>query len=286
MEVGVLRMVLSGLCLLPFAIGQMKKIRREEWKYLLMVGVIGNGIPAILFPLAMKHVNSATTGILNATTPLFALIIGSMAFGFAFSRQRSVGIVLGLAGTLMLILLKDEQIDFVQNFQYSLLILLATLGYGISVNLMKKFLHRPPPLLVSAFALLSILIPYLIYMLLGTRIPTLLVEGATSTWQALGYIGILAAIGTAWALVVFNRLIQMTDPVFSASVTYFIPLVAIGWGLWDGELVTWREGLGMCVILAGVFLTNRVRSGKSTKISLNTSSKLPVTPVQEENEGQ
>jgi drug/metabolite transporter (DMT)-like permease len=79
-------------------------------------------------------------------------------------------------------------------------------------------------------------------------------EGA---WRSLGYISILAWLGTGFALVLFNKLIQLTDAVFATTVTYLIPIVAIFWGLTDGEGFGIGQFIGMALIIIGVYLSNR-----------------------------
>ena len=76
-------------------------------------------------------------------------------------------------------------------------------------------------------------------------------------WASLGYIAILGAVGTAFAVIVFTRLLQMTDAVFASSVTYLIPMVALAWGFASGESILPLQVVGMAVILAGVYMVNR-----------------------------
>jgi drug/metabolite transporter (DMT)-like permease len=86
----------------------------------------------------------------------------------------------------------------------------------------------------------------------------LTVVGSTSTsWYALGYLAILGIVGTAIALVLFNVLIQMTSTVFATAITYVIPIVAVLWGLLDGEQLYPLHYVGMVFILIGVYVVNR-----------------------------
>jgi drug/metabolite transporter (DMT)-like permease len=254
-EVGGLRMVIAGAALLPFALRSFRNVRKEEWKYILLVGLLGNGIPAVLFPLAETVINSATAGILNVLTPLFTLLIGIFFFSLTFSRRKLLGVILGFAGTAVLILLGGQEISIGKNILYSLLVVLAALLYGTSVNIIKKHLQDTNTVVITALALISVAIPYGIFLLLhGTPQTLFLADGA---WLALGYIAILGVFGTSLALILFNRLVQVTDPVISSSVTYLIPVVAVAWGLADGESLGWAEVGGMAIILLGVWLVNK-----------------------------
>ena len=75
--------------------------------------------------------------------------------------------------------------------------------------------------------------------------------------ESLGYLLILAIVGTAMAKVMFNKLVQVSTPVFASSVTYTIPVMALLWGLLDGERFTLLQAGSAAFILFGVVLTNR-----------------------------
>lgn len=265
-EIAGLRNVIAGLCLLPFALLGYRKIHRKEWKYIVTIGVLGNALPAILFPLALTVVTTSTAGILNSLTPLFTLLLGAMLFGVPFTTRRIVGILIGFAGATLLILFKSGKPDsitgevvehsFWTHAAYAALVVAATVLYAISTNVMKKHLNQTSPVLVSAFALASILLPYSLYLLF-TDVPRLIAEGSREMWVALGYIAVLGAIGTGFALVLFNRLIQLTDAIFSTSVTYIMPIVVLIWGFQIGEEIGPAQIGGMIIILAGVYLANK-----------------------------
>jgi drug/metabolite transporter (DMT)-like permease len=77
--------------------------------------------------------------------------------------------------------------------------------------------------------------------------------------MAMGYVLLLALMGTAFATVLANKVIQIAGPIFTSSVTYLIPVVAIGWGLLDGEKLIWVQYISMIAIIAGVYMVNRRR---------------------------
>ncbi|MDX2245578.1 MAG: EamA family transporter [Bacteroidia bacterium] len=254
-QIAGLRMVIAAIILLPFVVGKAKKLTRNEWRYVMVVGLIGNGIPAFLFPLAETHINSATAGILNALSPLFVLLIGFILFNFRFSTQQVVGVILGLAGAMILILSGEKEINLLENTFYTFLVIIATVLYGFTTNIMKRHLNHTPSVLASGFALLTISVPYSIYLLFS-GLPEVFATHEHA-WASLGYVSILSALGTAVSLVLFYRLVQMTGPIFASSVTYFIPVVALMWGLLDGERFSMIQFAGMGVILVGVYLANR-----------------------------
>ena len=76
-------------------------------------------------------------------------------------------------------------------------------------------------------------------------------------FEAAGYIAILGFFGTAVALILFNKLIQISSALTASSVTYIMPVISIAWGVADGEPFGWMQGMGLISILLGVFLVNR-----------------------------
>lgn len=254
-QIAALRMTIAGITLLPFAWQALRQVDRRAWPYIVLIGIVGNAVPAFLFPLAETVITPATAGILNTLSPVFALVLGLLFFGFRFSRYKIAGVLISFGGALLLVLSGAKEIDLTRRLSYSALIVLATVGYGLSVNLIKKYLQDIPALHISTLALLSMALPYGLY-LTTSNVGTLLATHPHA-WASLGYIAILAAIGTSLALILFNRLVQLTDTMVSASVTYLIPIVAVGWDLLAGHPVYMGQLTGMIIILAGVWLVNQ-----------------------------
>ncbi|MBL0031335.1 MAG: DMT family transporter [Bacteroidetes bacterium] len=99
-QVGAIRMFVSMLFLFPFLIGHFKKVERSRWKYLMLAGLCGNGIPAVLFPLAETEISSALAGMINSTVPIFTLILGVLFFQMKSDRTKLIGIFIGLIGAI------------------------------------------------------------------------------------------------------------------------------------------------------------------------------------------
>lgn len=259
-QVAALRIVIAALVMLPFTIGRSKEISRVEWRFILIVGLIGNAIPALLFPYAETVLNSATAGILNTLSPLFVLLLGVFFFQLKPSSSQRTGMLVGFSGAVVLVLASGQEIDFWSNAFYSFLVVIATICYGLSTNIMKRYLNTTPSLLATGYALMAMAIPYLVYLLFFSDVAEVFALDERSVWLSFASIAILAALGTALALVCFYRLVQITDPIFSSSVTYVIPIIAMMWGLLDDEKIYPAQYLGMALILSGVFLTNRKKA--------------------------
>ncbi len=254
-QVATMRMFFSFICLLPLTLRHIWRIPIKRYGMITLVGLLGNGIPAILFATAQTKLNSSTAGVLNCLTPLFTLIVAPVFFKQKFGMRKVVGVVLGLFGAVALIMLRSNgSID--PNYTYGFYILLATICYAWSVNLIKQYLHDLPALSISAMALLFIGPAFGYYLFQHTDfiIRTELSDGGLI---AMSYVFLLAMFGTALSLILFNKLVQLTNPIYASSVTYLIPIVAIFWGFVDGESITFIHILGMATILLGVYLANR-----------------------------
>ena len=262
MELGATRVAVAAALLLPFGLREIGRVERSRLKWLALSGTVGTLIPAFLFAYAETKLASGLAGVLNALTAVFVLLVGALLFGQRLTGLRVLGIVLGLAGTVVLMLLGGSgdasPVGGAGRAWYGLYIVAATVGYGLSVNVIKHRLHALTPVAVTSLLLLIIGGPALAYLLLGTSFVHKLatVPGA---WAAFGYIALLATLSTAVATVLFNMLIQRSTALFAASSTYLIPIVALGWGALDGEAFNLWHALGMVIILAGVAVIHRAK---------------------------
>lgn len=263
--VGSLRIVITFIVLLPVAILRLKKVKRHQWGILVIIGIISNAAPAFLFAYAQTGIDSNMAGILNSLTPLFTLLIGLAFFHLKPKWFNILGVFAGLAGAVGLIHYSGDG-GFVFNFYYAVYVLIATVCYATSVNLIKDKLADLDAVSITAFSFAVIGLPVLVYLFLFTDFTEHLSTGERA-WEGLGYISILAVAGTAIALIFFNKLIKMTSALFAASVTYLIPIVAIAWGFLDGEEFSWNYLIWFLLILGGVFMVNikRLKSKKQTK---------------------
>jgi drug/metabolite transporter (DMT)-like permease len=263
LELGATRVSVAALLLLPFALREIGRVERSRLKWLALSGTVGTLIPAFLFAYAETRLASGLAGVLNALTAVFALLVGALLFGQRLTGLRVLGIGLGLLGTVVLMLLggsgdASTPSGGAGNAWYGGYIVLATIGYGLSVNVIKHRLHGLAPVAVTSLLLGIIGGPALVYLLLGTGFVHKLatVPGA---WRAFGYIALLATMSTAVATVLFNMLIQRSTTLFASSSTYLIPIVALGLGALDGEAFNLWHALGMAIILGGVFIIHRAR---------------------------
>lgn len=258
-ELGALRIVISFLFLLPFALVRIRNIRAKTWLVLLLAGILGNGAPAFLFAKAQTVIDSSVAGILNSLTPLFTVLVGVAVFRLKLRWFNFLGVILGLAGAVGLLAVSGSG-EFSFRFGFALYIIFATIFYAVNVNIIKSYLNHVDSIGIVSLSFMLIGPPVLIYLLLFTDfVPRLTTHPQAFT--GLAYIATLAIGGTALALMLFNKLLKMTDPVFASSVTYLIPIIAIVWGVLDGEKFNLSYLLWIFMILSGIILVSSRRPG-------------------------
>lgn len=253
-ELAALRMTIAMAVLVPVALRHLDKIRKH-FVPLFLTGFFGNAVPAFLFALAQTEIPSSLTGMLNSLTSLFTLVVGVVFFRMRARPLQVIGIFVALIGTLGLIgFAQLAQLD--TYGRYSLLVVAATCCYGIGVNLVKTHLRDVRPHHITALAYL-LTAPFLtLYLLFSTDVVSQLATQPES-WRGLFYVFLLGVLSTSLAVILFNRLIQQTTAVFATSVVYLIPVVAVGWGVADGETVDVSQLGYLVLILGGIFLINR-----------------------------
>lgn len=253
MQLGSLRIIFSAVFLLIIGFKSLTQIKQYQWKYIALTSLFGTFIPAFLFAVAQTQISSSVSSILNSLTPLNTLIIGGVAFGLTFKRSQILGVIIGLIGTLLLIIngaLNHPN----QNYWYTILVLIASICYATNVNLLKKYLSDVKPLSISTGNFAVMLIPALI-VLFSTDFMNVVANAEVQ--NSMIYIVILGVVGTGIANIIFFKLIQMSSPVFATSVTYLIPVVAFFWGLLDNEILTPIQFIGAFIILVGVYLSSK-----------------------------
>ena len=252
-QVGALRIIFTALTLFTIGFKNISKVTKKQWYYIAITAFIGSFFPAFMFAFAVQKIDSSIVSILNSLTPLNTLVVGALFFGFSFLRKQFIGVIIGLIGALILIL-KGAELNPDQNYLYAILIVFASIGYAFNVNILKKHLNDLNALTIVTGNFIIIFIPAIIVLWWTDFFEITYIEQAKTS---LLYLVLLSVFGTAMAKTLFNKLIQMTSPIFSSSVTYLIPIVALFWGVMDGERLNFGQFLAGTLILLGVYLTNK-----------------------------
>ena len=257
MQVASLRIGIAGLAFLPFFIYNFKKIDWSKTRELLIVGFAGSAFPALLFSIAQTEVSSSVAGVLNSLTPLFVLIQGVLFYGLVLTKEKLIGVILGFLGASFLILF-GKSIASDGNQWYGLFLVMATFCYALSVNTVQKHFQNISAINLSAAAYCLVAPLGLIYLYFTDFVEV--VQTHEHGMTSLGAITILSLASTVIASIIFFRLVQMTSALFASMVAYLIPLVALGFGFFDGEQVTIYHFIGMAMILFGVYITKKEKS--------------------------
>lgn len=257
-EVGAYRMVAAATILLPLSIPKIKNLNRTQIKNLLIAGLLGSFIPAFLFPMAQTQLSSSLTGVLNALTPLFVVLVGALFFNTKITVKNAIGLVIAFVGVLILVTYKDgggwDSLSGINA--YALFVIAACICYAFNLHVIKTRFTKLKSIEISSISLLMILPLALIYLFAGTQFSYKLVTHP-GAFEALGYVTILGMVGTAAGLILFNIMVKSATPFFASLVTYTIPIVAIMWGVLDGEVLLLGHYIGIAAVILGVWVGNK-----------------------------
>jgi drug/metabolite transporter (DMT)-like permease len=254
LQIGSIRIFAAGAVFFPFALFHIRKIPAKKLPFILLTGLLGNLLPAFCFAIAIeKKVNSSMAGILNSLTPLFVITIAIFFFRSKVHTKKIIGVLIGLVGLVILSLSKGG-VSF-ENYGLILLILVATVFYGLNVNIVGHYLKDVDPIHMATVSLALMAIPSAI-VIWQQDVPDMFRYDDQVRWSILAVI-LLGVVGSAIATALFYVLIKKAGGLFASLVTYAIPVVAICWGIWAGEDVTAIQVACLGLILGGVYMANR-----------------------------
>ena len=254
-QLGALRTIITGIFLFAVGFKSIKSIKKQEWKWVILSGFLGSFMPAFLFAIAETEIDSAVTSILNSLVPLNTVLFGFAVFKIASTKRQILGVIIGFIGTSILIL-KGAELNPNQNYLFAGYIIIATCMYAINVNIIKKYLQNTKPLSIATGNYVAIIIPAIIVLCFSDFFNENTFAHPDFKMSVV-YVVILSFFGTALAKVLFNTLVQISTPVFASSVTYLMPVVALAWGILDGEGFSLMQALGSFIILIGVYLSHK-----------------------------
>ena len=259
-QLGSLRIIFSSIIIILIAWKRLSKITTLEWKWITISAFLGSFFPAFLFAFAEKEIDSAVASIINSIVPLNTVIIGMVLFNIRSTKRQIIGVLIGLAGTYMLIM-SGINLNPDQNYLYSGFVILCSFLYALNVNIIKKYLQHLSALTITVGHFAVIIIPAVIVFYFSDFDVNSLKN--QETIDSIIYVLILAVFGTALAKILFNKLIKISSPVFASSVTYSMLIVSIFWGIVDGEKFSIYQLIATIIIILGVILTNKKAAPKN-----------------------
>jgi drug/metabolite transporter (DMT)-like permease len=254
-QVASIRLTAAMTVFFPFALRYFKEIPKSQLPYIILSGLLSMCIPAFLFCAAQIGLSSSIVSVLNALTPAFTFLVGVFFYHQKSKLMQIVGLTIGFIGSALLIFINAKG-EIAINFS-AFYVVIATILYGINVNMVKRYLPDVKALHLTSVAVTAsglLTLPYLlstdwIYVLNNAP------KGKESFFAAVA----LGVISTAFAQFIFNRMLQYSTAVFASSITYFIPIVAVMWGVLDGEVLLPLHFLGMACIIGGILILNKFR---------------------------
>lgn len=255
MQLGAIRIIFTAMFLFFIGFRKVKNIIAKDWKWIIITGLLGTFFPVFLFAFAETEIDSAIASILNSLVPLNTIILGFFVFKISSTKRQILGVFVGLVGTIMLII-NGISLNPQQNYLYAALVIVAACSYAASINILKQHLQHVNPLTIAIGNFAAIIIPAVV-VLISTGFFNTEVLTNQNLKPALLYMLVLSLFGTAIAKVLFNKLVQVSTPVFASSVAYLMPIVAVFWGVLDGERFSFLQGIATIIILIGVYLAHK-----------------------------
>ena len=255
LQVGSLRIVFSSIIIFLIAFNKIKTIQKDKWRWIAVSAVIGTFLPAFLFAFAETQIDSAVAAILNSLVPMNTVLIGLAVFKISTTKIQSAGVIIGFIGTSVLII-SGSDLNPDQNYLYSGLVIICSILYATNVNLIKKHLFDVNAVAIAAGQFFVIFVPSII-VLVYSGFFDLEFRNNDLLYDSLLYVLLLSFFGTAMAKILFNKLIQISSPVFASSVTYSMLIVSVLWGILDGELFNINQAVATILIIIGVYLSNK-----------------------------
>ncbi|MFF1611889.1 DMT family transporter [Amycolatopsis sp. NPDC058278] len=246
----LVRCALGALTLLVMAVAARQRLPRDRgtWGRLIIAAFFCNALPFALFGIGERTVDSGVAGVMNATTPLWSLLIG-VALGTErrLNPARLLGLALGFAG-IVVIFAPWQQSGLLSTGA------LALLGAGLSYAIAFAYMARKLPADGAPVALSAA------QLMTATALTALALPVASTaphlTLTAVVAVTILGVFGTGITFYLNYRLIADEGPTAAATVGYLLPVVSVALGaLFLGEPLTPRVLGGMAVVLVAVGLT-------------------------------
>jgi len=229
---------------------------------LLVVGILNNALPFCFFAWGEQTVPSSIAAIINATTPIWALLFG-LSLGTAHAtRLTAAGVVLGFLGVLAVVYGHAEGVAAAtgsRGFLFGvILIAIASLSYGAGAVAAKRWLHGVEPVVIATFQLTLACLVLLPIAIVGPH-------PAAIHFKSLAAVTVLGVFGSGLAYLLFFRLLANISPTRTVAVTYLLPIWGLFWGFIAGEQIRWTALAGVAVVLSGLVLLNLHPASQKTK---------------------
>ncbi|MFO7696277.1 MAG: DMT family transporter [Anaerolineae bacterium] len=235
---------------LVLAIGRQRLPReRRTWGHLAVMGLLGIGIPYAAISWGTQYIPSSLSAILNGMMPIFTFLVVVIMGSERFTLRRLVGVILGFAGTAVLVLPQLTAGGLQASVLGSLAVILAALSYAVAAVYAKRYVSHLP-YQIATFGQLAL--AALMLLPLAIAEPSWRAE---LTMRSVGSLLFLGTVSTALAYLIYYRLIREAGATFTSLVTYISPPFGVFWGrLILNEPITWNVIAALGLILVGLLL--------------------------------
>lgn len=255
LELAAIRVLSAAAVLIPLSFIGIRNVPKNLWPWLIISGFLGSLLPAFLFGTAQLTIQSGVAGVLSAFTPIWTVILGIILFKKSIGKWQWIGLAFGFLGSVLLIFQTvSGELDFSQ--WQGLLILGATFCYGLNLNIIKYRLSSLPSLQIATVPMLFTG-PVCLAYLLVQNLPKRMLDATSSTWESFGFIVLLGVAATGLAIVLFNKLVKSSTPIFASSITYGTSIVAVGFGFLTGETFTIGHLFSILLTIFGIYLIGK-----------------------------
>jgi len=241
------RIVLAAVVLVAVLAATRRRLQwRAHWRDYLLVGLIGSGFPFLLFAFAAHSLPAGYSAVLNATVPLFTVLIGWWA-GMRPSTSKLTGVVVGILGVVTLVRFGTVELNWTTLAAFAGT-LLASVCYAFNARTVKARFAAVDPLVVAAGAQIGAALPLMPWIAIS---PPTHAATAGAVWSLV----VLGVVCTGVAYALFYRLIRDAGSERAVTVTFIVPVFAQLWGaMFLGEAVTWASAIGCGLVLFAVAL--------------------------------
>lgn len=249
-QIGAFRAGFSGLLLSFIGIPALRRMSRKDIFWIALSGLLGNFLVVFIFPFAQQEVSSSLAGIINALDPIFTLILGVLLFGIRSKPIQYLGAIIGFGGAFILVYASDSE-NSQSHYLYTLLLIIGSALYAISALIVEKKLKHIKSTELTSSIYVFWMVPALI-ILAFSGFFTEIDFSQTETLESLGYLLFLTLVTTTLVMFLFFKLVQDTSAVFVSTISLLLPVIAVFWGILDGEKFTFWYALGGILVLIGV----------------------------------
>lgn len=250
-QIGAFRAGISGVFLAFIGFPAMRRMTKRDIFWIGLSGLFGNFLVVFIFPFAQQAVSSSLAGIINALDPIFTLILGAFLFGIRSKPIQYLGAVIGFGGAVILVYTSGSE-SSQNHYFYILLLIIGSALYAVSALIVEKKLQHIKSTELASSIYTFWMIPSLI-ILVYSGFFTDIDYSKLETLESLGTLVFLTVVSTTFVMFLFFKLVQDTSAVFVSTVSLLIPVIAVFWGILDGEKFTIWYALGGILVVIGVY---------------------------------